>query len=68
MTTKSPSDKTDWLIFFRRAKSVDTLDLMLDGALKKLKKPSEQANAILGHEARLDELEGVKGLMAKKFN
>ncbi|USH03745.1 hypothetical protein K6Q96_07065 [Grimontia kaedaensis] len=58
MTTTTPKSRTDWLIFFRRAKNVDTLDLMLDGALKKLKTPSEQADAILGHEARLDELEG----------
>lgn len=58
MTITPTKSRTDWLIFFRRAKTVETLDLMLDGALKKLKKPSEQADAILGHEARLDELEG----------
>lgn len=58
MTMSPAKSRTDWLIFFRRAKTVETLDLMLDGALKKLKKSSEQADAILGHEARLDELEG----------
>ncbi|WP_281544704.1 hypothetical protein [Grimontia sp. SpTr1] len=59
MTTTTPKSRTDWLIFFRRAKNVDTLDLMLDGALKKLNTPAEQADAILGHEARLNELEGL---------
>ncbi|CZF79626.1 MULTISPECIES: hypothetical protein [Grimontia] len=58
MTTTPPKSRIDWLIFFRRAKSVDTLDLMLDGALKKLATTAEKADAILGHEARLDELEG----------
>ncbi|EOD78572.1 hypothetical protein RN22_17325 [Grimontia sp. AD028] len=60
MSQALPKNRTEWLIFFRRAKSIDTLDLMLDGALKKLKTPAEQADAILGHEARLDELEGVR--------
>ncbi|MDD1791548.1 hypothetical protein LRP50_21905 [Enterovibrio sp. ZSDZ42] len=58
MTTNQKHSRTDWLIFFRRAKTVDTLDIMLDAALNKLTKPSEQADAILGHEARLDEIEG----------
>lgn len=55
-----PTNRTEWLIFFRRAKTVDTLDLMLEGALKKLKTPAEQADAILGHEARLDELDASR--------
>ncbi|USH01175.1 hypothetical protein K6Q96_09520 [Grimontia kaedaensis] len=58
MTTTTPKSRTDWLIFFRRAKNIDTLDLMLHGALKKLNTLAEQADAILGHEARLNELEG----------
>lgn len=47
MSQPLPKNRTEWLIFFRRAKTVDTLDLMLDGALKKLKTPAEQADAIL---------------------
>ncbi|MFD2179574.1 hypothetical protein [Veronia pacifica] len=57
MNETLPTSRTDWLIYFRRAKTVDTLDLMLDGALRKLKTPREQADAILGHEARLNEIE-----------
>ncbi|AMG31957.1 hypothetical protein AL542_17510 [Grimontia hollisae] len=60
MSETMPKNRIEWLIFFRRAKTADTLDLMLDGALKKLSTPAEQADAILGHEARLDELEGVR--------
>ncbi|MCC4797277.1 hypothetical protein BCT30_06575 [Enterovibrio norvegicus] len=62
MSTTQPTNRTDWLIFFRRAKTVDTLDVMLDAALRKLTTPAEQADAILGHEARLDEIEGQKRL------
>ncbi|MDD1783168.1 hypothetical protein LRP49_18535 [Enterovibrio sp. ZSDZ35] len=57
-TSSLPTSRTDWKIFFRRAKTVDTLDLMLEGALNKLTKPSEIADAILAHEDRLDEIEG----------
>ncbi|MBE1275840.1 hypothetical protein [Enterovibrio baiacu] len=60
MSTTQPTSRTDWLIFFRRAKTVDTLDVMLEAALRKLATPAEQADAILGHEARLDEIEGQK--------
>ncbi|KXF80507.1 hypothetical protein [Enterovibrio coralii] len=49
--------RSDWLIFFHRAKTVDTLDIMLDAALKKLHSPIEQADAIWGQEDRLDEIE-----------
>ncbi|WP_163390958.1 hypothetical protein [Enterovibrio norvegicus] len=56
MTTKSPRGKNYWPIFFRRAKSVDTVDLKLEGALKKIKTSSKQADAILGQETRWDEL------------
>ncbi|ATF08637.1 hypothetical protein [Candidatus Enterovibrio altilux] len=60
MQKTKPSNRTDWLIFFRRAKTVDTLDVMLDAALKKLNTPSKQADAILGHEARFDEIENFR--------
>ncbi|OEE65837.1 hypothetical protein A1OO_08490 [Enterovibrio norvegicus FF-33] len=60
MIKTAPTKRIDWLIFFRRAKTVDTLDLMLDAALKKLNTVAEQADAILGHEARLDEIEGYR--------
>ncbi|RXJ74261.1 hypothetical protein CS022_04165 [Veronia nyctiphanis] len=57
MESTLPTSRTDWLIYFRRAKTIDTLDLMLDGALKKLNTPREQADAILAHETRMDEIE-----------
>ncbi len=50
-------DRTDWLIRFRRAKTHETLDMMLEGALRKSATTRDAAEAILGHEARQDEID-----------
>ena len=55
--TNKPQTKLDWLIRFRRAKTQDTLDFMLDRALEQLSSTTEKAEAILAHAARQDELD-----------
>ena len=54
------STRTDFLIYFRRAKSEDTLSIMVEGVLRKLtniKLPvSVQAECYLAYELRQDEL------------
>ena len=49
-------NKTDWLVKFRRAKTEETLDVMLDGAINKAKSGAEIADIVLAHEARQKEL------------
>ncbi|PKQ72154.1 hypothetical protein [Aeromonas sobria] len=49
--------KTDWPIKFRRAKTSNTLDIMLDAALRKIESIADKCEAIKGHELRQDELE-----------
>ncbi|MEZ8028595.1 hypothetical protein [Enterovibrio norvegicus] len=53
---KSAWGKTDWLVFFRRAKKQETLETMFVAAYSKAETISEKANIILGHEARENEL------------
>lgn len=55
--TDTPMTKLDWLLRFRRARTQDTLDFMLERALEQLSSTSEQAEAILAHSQRQDELE-----------
>lgn len=50
-------NKEDWLRFFRKAKSNETLDIMLDRILSRIAAPRVQAEIILGHELRETELE-----------
>lgn len=50
-------DRTDWLIRFRRAKTHETLDAMLEGALRRTETVKDAAEAILGHEARQNEID-----------
>ncbi|MFM2485634.1 HHA domain-containing protein [Celerinatantimonas yamalensis] len=54
---ETPRTKLDWLMRFRRAKTQDTLDFMLDRALDQLSSTTEKAEAILAHAARQDELD-----------
>lgn len=56
----TPRTKLDWLIKFRRAKTQETLDFMLDRALEQLSTTTDKADAILAHAARQDELESSK--------
>ncbi|WP_111874289.1 hypothetical protein [Aeromonas bivalvium] len=49
--------KIDWLIKFSRAKTLSTLDVMLDAALRKVESITDKCEAIKGHELRQDELE-----------
>ncbi|MFM2480478.1 hypothetical protein [Celerinatantimonas sp. YJH-8] len=55
--TNIPKTKLDWLIRFRRAKTQETLDFMLDRALEQLSSTTDKAEAILAHAARQDELD-----------
>lgn len=55
--TNIPKTKLDWLIRFRRAKTQETLDFMLDRALDQLSTTTDKAEAILAHAARQDELD-----------
>lgn len=58
-------NRDDFLILFRRAKTQDTLDLMLDAQLNKGRSVAECAYAILAHEKR--ELEIERGLFCRKL-
>lgn len=63
---KEGRDKTDWLVIFRRAKCLDTLDMMRDAAIEKVgKNPKEVAEIIRGHARREDEIEA--GQHVKKW-
>ncbi|MBE8841695.1 hypothetical protein CF140_08625 [Aeromonas sobria] len=60
-------DRTDWLIRFRRAKTHETLDMMLEGALRKSATTRDAAEAILGHEARQDEIDRMLHIKHHSF-
>lgn len=49
-------DKSDWLVFFRRAKTQTTLDIMLDAKLETTPSVAEKADLILAHELRQEEI------------
>lgn len=57
-------DKSDWLVFFRRAKTQATLDIMLDAKLEVIPTVAEKAVAILAHELR--QVEIIEGRFCKK--
>lgn len=58
--TNTPRTKLDWLIRFRRAKTQETLDFMLERALEQLSSTTDKAEAILAHSARQDELDSSR--------
>ncbi|WP_270820077.1 hypothetical protein [Aeromonas sp. Y311-2] len=49
-------EKIDYLIKFRRAKTLDTLEIMVDRAIQKAASVCEKANVVLAGEARELEL------------
>jgi molecular chaperone DnaK (HSP70) len=57
-------DKSDWLVFFRRAKTQATLDIMLDAKLEVIPTIAEKAAAILAHELRQGEI--IEGRFCNK--
>lgn len=49
-------EKIDYLIKFRRAKKLETLEVMVDRAIKNADSVSEKGNVVLAGEARELEL------------